>query len=144
MLKWVCELVVLIVITCCLCITNNDSALYDSSGRISLLCRMKLSRELLPILSLFCQMLLMVLKCTTVSNGFMNPSFSWIPCSVSDGMSNSNTINNQHSPVLLIPCSRSYIRLLYIRWEKEDLINQSHLDTWLFKLILKLLSPINW
>ena len=92
---------------------------YDSSRRISFLCRMKLSRELLPILSLFCQMLLMLLRCTTVSNGFMNPAFSWIPCSVSDGMSDSNTINNHHSPVLLIRCNRSYICLLYIRERRK-------------------------
>ena len=54
-----------------------------------------------------------------------NTLLIWIPCWVSDGMSKSNTINNQHSLISRYQWKRNWIEILWMKWEKEDLINQS-------------------
>ena len=50
--------------------------------------------------------------------------FIWIPSSVSDGMSNSDSIINHYSPISLCLYPGNSGLLLWIEIEKEDLINQ--------------------
>ena len=71
--------------------------------------------------------ILVLFNCHTL----LNESSNFIPSSVSDGISNSNSIINNHSPIELC--------LSYWNWrchqfeiEKEDLINQSSLSLILF------------
>ena len=53
--------------------------------------------------------------------------FIWIPSSVSDGMSNSDSIINHYSPISLCLYPGNSGLLLWIEIEKEDLINQPSL-----------------
>ena len=65
------------------------------------------------------------------TNSLTSPNdngFNWIPSSVSDGMSKSNSIINQHSPMSLCLYYRNCHHLLWLGSEKEDLINQSSLS----------------
>ena len=55
----------------------------------------------------------------------LNGLLIWIPSSVSDGMSNSNTIINCHSPISHYLYSRNY-HIPVTEKEKEDLINYSY------------------
>ena len=79
MLKWVYELVVIIVIACCLCIINKDSGVKDSSGRIWVFGGMKLWREVVYGLSVG-ERLVMVVKCMRVWNGMRNLWLRWMGC----------------------------------------------------------------
>ena len=56
-----------------------------------------------------------------------------IPCSVSDGMSSSNSIIYHHYPISLCLSTRNCSHLLWVKKEKEDLINQS---LWFILLII--------
>ena len=61
---------------------------------------------------------------------FSNDLFIWIPCSVSDGMSNSNSIINHHFLMSLFLYIRNFRHLLEVEIEKEDLImSQSFIQT---------------
>ena len=61
---------------------------------------------------------------------FSNDLFIWIPCSVSDGMSNSNSIINHHFLMSLFLYIRNFRHLLEVEIEKEDLImSQSFIHT---------------
>ena len=65
-------------------------------------------------------LILVVCSTFTLSNASI-----WIPSLVSDGMSNSNAIINHHSPISLYLHIWNCSLLLWMKWEKEDLINQS-------------------
>ena len=65
-----------------------------------------------------------------------------IPCSVSDGMSSSNSIINHHYPISLCLSTRNCSHLLWVKKEKEDLINQSLLSFILF--IINSFDSITW
>ena len=56
--------------------------------------------------------------------------FIWIPFEVSDGISNSNTIINHHSPISLCLSYRNWDHLHRLKIEKGDLINQSSLSSY--------------
>ena len=61
-------------------------------------------------------------------------AFIQIWSSVSDGISNSNSITNYHSPISLYLCTRKNHNLLWTVIEKEDLINQSSVSFILFMI----------
>ena len=68
-------------------------------------------------------------------NSFTLQNTVWpicIPFSVSDGMSNSDSIIKQHSLISLSLYHRNYIHLHWMKIEKGDLINQSSLSVLLF------------
>ena len=74
-------------------------------------------------------------------------SLIWIPSVVSDGISNSNSIINHHFPMSLCLLTRNYYHLLWVKLEKEDLINQSSLSFILFIIStfdsVVLISPLS-
>ena len=111
-----------------LSITNKHFSTPLNSQIITLLSNESIKRVSISII-ISLSIILEPVNSFTFSNVWLS---IYIPSSVSDGMSKSNSIINHHYPIALSLFYRNWYHLLGIEIEKEDLINQSSLSFILF------------